>query len=65
MNAFDEMRSGMAEARARIRAADKAAAEMGCLLVGRLRMVEPGTLQRLKKELTLFDARDGRWREEK
>lgn len=63
MNKFDMVREAMAEARATINAADRAAGEMARLLQGRLRQVDRYTLVALKRELQHFNANTKEWRD--
>lgn len=62
MNKFDEMRSAIEEAKTTLRAADRIAAEMGWLLIGRLRHCNHMDLVRLKKELANYNIHTGKWK---
>jgi hypothetical protein len=61
-NAFDRMRSAIAEARATMRAADTCASVFADLLLGRLDCVPTSTLRKLKRELRDFDAQQKVWK---
>lgn len=62
MNAWDQMRSALAEARAQLVAADSVADRLADMLVGRLRKVDRDHLRQLKRELAHFNARTGKWK---
>jgi hypothetical protein len=63
MNAFDQMREAIREARSQIKAADSAVAEIASLIEGRLRTggVSPSVLKALKRELKGFNIHTGMW----
>ena len=62
MNAYDQMRQAVQEAKVTMNAADSVANTMGQMLVGRLQRVDESTLRRLKRELRDFNIHTGRWR---
>jgi len=63
MNAWDEMRAAIDEARDRLRAADNCASDMASILRGRLRRVNSTyELRELKRELRDFDMTTGEWK---
>lgn len=61
MNAFDQMREALNEAKQVQRAAEQNAAEMGQLLIGNLRHCSDYTLRELKKELSRYNRHTGTW----
>lgn len=64
MNAFDQMRQAMSEAREAYRAADHFSTQMADTLRGRLRKVtSPSALAALKRELKDFNAHTGKWKD--
>jgi hypothetical protein len=63
MNAWDEMRAAMDEAKTRMEVADRCATEMARMLRGRLRRVNSThELRELKRELRDFDMTTGEWK---
>lgn len=61
MNAWDEMRIAMDEAKARMDAVDSYASEMARLLQGRLRHCSRYVLAELKRELRDFNIHTKEW----
>jgi len=60
---FSEMRSAVCEAEQTVRLADAMAANMTRLIVGRLRNVhDSDLLSALKKELSNYNVRTGKWK---
>lgn len=62
MNAFDQMRDAIAQARQVEHACRQHADEMAGLLIGKLDAVSTHKLKQLKKELRNFNIHTGRWR---
>jgi len=60
-NKWDEMRSAFREAERQVSAADVVVNDMASMICGRLRKVSVARLQKIKKELRLFNAHTGRW----
>lgn len=65
-NPFDAVYAALKEAEELNRAADQTAYRMAYILRGRLRQVDSmETLRHLKQELQQFDARTGKWKDQK
>lgn len=62
MNAYDQTRVAVEEAKSVLRAADGAASSIAQLLEGRLRKIPSYILIRLKRELSHFNAKTGTWK---
>ena len=62
MNAFEQMRNGVSDARQVMRSADHYATSFAELLEGRLNKVSSWRLKKLKKELQNFNAKTGEWK---
>lgn len=60
-----EMRKAVDEAKTTMRAADNVANDLAIILKGRLRSVYDWNLKELKKELESFNAKTGKWKEQK
>ena len=58
----EEMAESIRDAEKTLRRADSEAQRMASLCVGRLRHVGKWTLQRLKRELSQFNAHTGEWK---
>ena len=63
MNAFDQMRDAIAQAKQMESAVAANANEMAELIAGNLRRVRPHTLKRLKRELRSFNIHTEKWRD--
>ena len=59
---IDDMRKAVNEAKCTLETADRVAATMGDLLVGRLRHCDNWTLRRLKRELRAYNPHTKTWR---
>lgn len=62
VNAFDEIRAAIAQAKFLNDAVDSQANAMVDLLQGRLSKVSTYRLARLKKELSMFNSHTGKWK---
>jgi len=60
---WDDFRKCYAEAEKTMKQADDVADSMAAMLRGRMRKVSPYVLKQLKRELSRFNARTGRWAE--
>jgi len=60
---WDDFRKCFAEAERTMKQADDVADDMAAMLCGRMRKAPPYVLKRLKRELSQFNARTGRWAE--
>ncbi len=65
MNAFDEVRAAVDQAKSQLAAVDSVCNNMAHLLKGRLRNVSGHVLRDLKRELADFDANRRVWKEHK
>ncbi|GAA0721608.1 hypothetical protein GCM10009105_32090 [Dokdonella soli] len=63
MNAGDDIRNAIADARSQLSAADSHVRQMADLLCGRLKHVNHHTLIKLKRELRDFDAHKKEWKQ--
>lgn len=65
MNAFDQMREAINNAKSVQDAARNNASQMADLLVGNLAHCRAGTLRKLKQELARYNMHTGTWRDAK
>lgn len=65
MNPYDMMTEGLREAMNVMRAADNKADDLAEILQGRLRKVSNYNLTKLKREISRFNSRTGKWKEGK
>lgn len=64
MNAFDDVRAAVAQAKEQFAATDSVATNMAGLLAGRLRQVwRPEHLSALKRDLAAYNIQTGRWKD--
>lgn len=61
MNAWDQMRQAVAEAKSTLNAADNVSWQMAAMLRGRLRHANASDLKALKRELRDFNSQTGSW----
>lgn len=58
---YDTMNQAIKEAKITMSECDRVADDLADILVGRLRKVNTYRLKRLKKELSQFNSRTGKW----